>query len=300
MSSCILFSGQGAQQVGMGKTLYDNEPEVRNYWDAANRVLGFDLKQLVFEGPEEMLTQTKICQPALYVHGWSVYQLLKKMGKLNDLTVAMGLSLGELTAHAAAGTYDFESGLKIVAKRGALMQEACEKTQGSMVSIIGGDLEAIKKLCKECDVDMANLNCPGQVVISGQKENIQKAIEVGQTMGFKRMIPLNVAGAYHSRLMKSAAEAFEVFLKDFEFKTPKLTVLTNVTGQAVKEPEAIKRSLVEQITSSVLWEDCVRNAAALGVKEFYECGPSNVLKGLIRRIDPNYKVQSVSEYQDLI
>lgn len=295
-----MFSGQGAQQIGMGKTLYENEPEVKGYWDTANRILGFDLKKIAFEGPEEELTRTEICQPALYVHGWSAYQILRKTGKLKNLKAAIGLSLGELTAHVAAGTYDFESGLKIVAKRGALMQEACEKTEGGMVSIIGGSLEDVKKLCKEWDVDVANLNCPGQVVISGERERIQKVVEMGQGMGFKRLIPLKVAGAYHSRLMRSAAEAFQSFLRDFEFKTPQVAVFSNATGQSVKDPEGIKRSLMEQITSSVLWEDCVKNVTALGVKEYYECGPGNVLKGLVRRIDPALEVHSVSEYADVV
>lgn len=297
--TALLFSGQGAQHVGMGKSFYDNFEEVRNYWNKADEILGFSLKEIAFNGPEEKLTDTSVCQPALYVHGYSVYKILEKLGKLDELNAALGLSLGELTALAVAEVYDFETGLKIVAQRGRLMQEACTKTDGSMASLIGGTPELVKELCAKCNVDMANVNCPGQIVISGERAKIEEACKEATHMAFSRVIPLKVAGAYHSRLMKSAAEDFEKFLGGIEFKIPKLKVFTNTTGQAIEDPEAIKQALVKQVVSSVLWEDCMHNVAALGIEEYYECGPGKVLAGLARRTNKDWVVRSVSELSDL-
>jgi len=295
MAKGILFSGQGAQQVGMGHEVYEKNPIAKKLWDQANDILGFDLKQICFNGPEDQLTQTKICQPALYVHGYALYQVLK----LEDVRVASGLSLGELTAHAAAGTYDFETGLRIVAERGRLMQEACEASNGSMASVIGGKIEDIEILCERNDVQIANLNSPGQVVISGDKQKIEAAIADAANFEFKRVIPLNVAGAYHSRLMLPACKPFESFLANIEFKQPRMPVFSNTTGADISEPAKIKEALVKQIVSSVRWEECMLNAAKLGVSEFYECGPGKVLKGLAKRIDPNISVHSVNNYEDI-
>ncbi len=298
MKTALLFSGQGAQYVGMGKSLYDNYKEVRSYWDSANDILSFDLKSISFHGPEEQLTDTSICQPALYVHGFSIYKILQKANKLENLTAALGLSLGELTALAVAQVYDFQTGLRIVAERGRLMQEACKATDGSMASLIGGTQELVKELCKNCDVDMANINCPGQIVISGERFKIEEACNQAKEMAFSRVIPLKVAGAYHSRLMKSAADAFEKFLASIEFKVPQLKVFTNTTGKAIEDPTEIKKALVKQVVSSVLWEDCMVNAAKLGIEEFIECGPGKVLSGLARRINKDWVVRSVSEFSD--
>lgn len=299
MKTALLFSGQGAQHVGMGKSIYDNIEQVRPYWDQANDILGFNLQEIVFKGPEEKLTDTSICQPALYVHGYSIFKVLEGQGKLNKLTAALGLSLGELTALAAAEVFDFETGLRIVAQRGRLMQEACKATDGSMASLIGGSLELVKELCAQCDVDMANLNCPGQIVISGARDKIETACNRAKEMSFSRVIPLKVAGAYHSRLMQSAADKFEQFLSGIEFKAPKLIVFTNTTGKSIQDPLAIKEALVYQVVSPVLWETCMLNAAELGIDKFFECGPGKVLMGLARRINKDWVVGSVSEYADI-
>lgn len=299
MKTALLFSGQGAQHVGMGQTLYQNVESARTYWDRADQILGFSLKSIAFNGPEERLTDTSVCQPALYVHGYSLFKALEQMGRLGDLTAALGLSLGELTALAAAEVFDFETGLKIVAERGRLMQEACKATDGGMASLIGGTQDLVKQLCREFDIDMANVNCPGQIVISGQREKIDAACTKAKEMDFSRVIPLKVAGAYHSRLMQPAADSFQKFLANIDFKAPKISVFTNTTGKEIHQPQAIKDALVRQVVSPVLWDDCMQNSAALGIDEYFECGPGKVLTGLARRINKDWIVKPVSEYSDL-
>lgn len=283
----------------MGKSLYENADAARAVYDRANAVLPFDLKDICFNGPEAELTQTGVCQPALYVQGIAIYETLKAAGKLPEVQTALGLSLGELTAHAVAETYDFETGLRIVAERGRLMQEACEASAGGMASLIGGDVAKAEELAQEFDVDVGNLNCPGQTVLSGDKERVLAATQVAKERGFKMAVPLKVAGAYHSRLMQPAAEKFEAFLKEIPFAEPKLTVFTNVTGASVKDPQAIKDALVRQVVSSVRWTDCFSAAVALGVESFYECGPGAVLAGLAKRIDRGATVRSLNEYSEL-
>ncbi len=299
MATGLLFSGQGAQRVGMGRTFHDNSPTARAWYDEANTVLGYDLKKLCFEGPEEDLTQTRVCQPALYVHGYVAFKLLEERGGLADCQTALGLSLGELTALAAAGVFDFATGLKLVAARANLMQEACAATRGGMAALIGGDRTGVEALCRECDVDMANLNSPGQIVVSGECEKIDQVVAVARSKGFKMAVPLKVAGAYHSRLMARASAAFAEVLRPVPFQTPRWTVFTNVTGRPVRAAEEIKSALVRQIVSSVLWEDCQRAALALGITEFYECGPGAVLAGFAKRIDKAIVVKPASEWAEI-
>lgn len=299
MATGLLFSGQGAQAVGMGRSLYENNASARELFERADAVLGYALSKLCFEGPQEALTPTKVCQPALYVHGYAAFTVLRERGKLEGLKTALGLSLGELTALAAAEAFDFETGLRTVAERGRLMQEACEATEGTMASVIGGEREKVQELCEACDIDMANLNCSGQIVISGEKAKVLDAVERAKGMGFKLVKPLVVAGAYHSRLMEPARKAFEGFLQTVDIQAPKLKVFTNTTGGLVESPEAIREALTKQVVSSVLWEDCMRGAAALGVETFYECGPGAVLAGLAKRIDREIKVVSVAEDTDV-
>jgi len=298
MSQGLLFSGQGAQKVGMAKSLYDNEPAARKVFDTANETLEFDLLQACFEGPQEFLTETRVCQPALFVHGMAVHAILQERGLLTDVRCALGLSLGEITALTAAGVFDFVTGLKVVAERGRLMQLACDKTQGGMASIIGGSREDVAKLCEAFDVEMANLNCPGQIVISGEQAKIDAAVEGASGYGFRMVKPLVVAGAYHSRLMQPAADAFAEYLSGVTFNKPTMAVFTNTTGEAVSEPDAIRQALIKQVTGSVYWEDCMLNAIKLGVDEFYECGPGAVLAGLARRIDKTAKVKAIAELED--
>jgi [acyl-carrier-protein] S-malonyltransferase len=300
MSVGLLFSGQGAQQIGMGQSLYDSSDSVRSLYEKANEVLDWDLKSFSFEGPEDSLRSTKVCQPALYVHGYAVFTVLKEKGLLDNLTSACGLSLGELTAMACAGVFDFETGLRLVAERGRLMQLACDTTKGGMASIIGGEPKDVLALCEEYDIEIANLNCPGQIVVSGENEKILNAVANSAGRGFKLVKPLNVAGAYHSRLMISARDAFARYISDFNFNTPAISVYTNVTGQRLENPDAIKENLIKQIVSSVRFEECLTNAYSQNkVEQFYECGPGKVLAGLARRTDRTIKVQSLYDYQDL-
>jgi [acyl-carrier-protein] S-malonyltransferase len=299
MATGLLFSGQGAQHVGMGQSLYAASDIAKALYDEANEVLGWDLKTLCFEGPEEALTETKVCQPALYVQGYAIYSILKDMGRLGDLKAVCGLSLGELTALAAAGVYDFSTGLKLVAERGRLMQLACDSTKGGMAAVIGGTPDEVAAFCKEFDIEIANLNCPGQVVISGDHEKILAAIEASKGR-FKLCKPLNVAGAYHSRLMISARDAFAEYLKSFGFKQPEVVTYTNVTGQQVSDPEAIKAALVSQVVSSVRFEDCLRNMASENaISDFYECGPGKVLAGFAKRTDKALSVMPISEFEEI-
>lgn len=285
----------------MGQTLHANSPAARALYDEANRVLGWDLTKICFEGPENELTQTKICQPALFVHGLATLAALKEQKKLpaGEPKFALGLSLGEVTAYCAAGVFDFATGLRIVAERGRLMQLACEQTTGGMAAIIGEERAKIAELCREFDVEAANFNAPGQIIISGEKTKISTAVAAAKERGVKKVIPLNVAGAYHSRLMEPARAAFAAFLAPIAFGSPKFTVFTNTTGQAISDPAAIKAALVKQVVSSVLWEDCMRSAAAAGATEFWELGPDNTLAGLARRTEKSWNVKTFSAFADV-
>jgi [acyl-carrier-protein] S-malonyltransferase len=298
MQVALMFAGQGAQRVGMGKSLYDNAPVARALYEQANQILGWDLAKLSFEGPEEQLTQTKVCQPALFVHGYALYALLREQGKLKEPRVALGLSLGEVTALAAAEAFDFDTGLRVVAERGRLMQQACEQSAGTMASVIGEEREKVAELCREFDIEMANLNCPGQIVVSGEKEKVGAAVAAAKERGMRKVIPLNVAGAYHSRLMEPARAAFAAFLETVEIQSPRVTALTNTTGGPVATPGEIRQALAKQVVSSVLWEDCMRAAAALPVDELWELGPGGVLAGLARRTDKSWSVRSFAEFSD--
>ena len=283
----------------MGRSLYENSAAARQRFDEADQVLGWSLTKVCFEGPETDLTRTKVCQPALYVHGLALVAALQEQGKLPQIDFALGLSLGEVTACAAAGVFDFATGLKIVAERGRLMQVACEQTVGGMAAIMGEEREAVARLCAEFDIEAANFNAPGQIIVSGEKEKVAAAVSAAKERGIKKVIPLNVAGAYHSRLMQPARDAFAACLADITFSAPKFTIFTNTTGQTVRSPDDIRAALIKQVVSSVLWEDCMRNAAAAGATEFWELGPGGVLAGLARRTEKSWVVKSYAEFADL-
>jgi [acyl-carrier-protein] S-malonyltransferase len=283
----------------MGKSLAENSATAASIYARANEVLGWDLAKMCFEGPDELLVPTKVCQPALFVQGYALYSILKEQGRLPNLSTVMGLSLGEVTALTAAGVFDFDTGLRVVAERGRLMQVACEATRGGMASIIGEELSKISDLCREFDIEVANLNCPGQVVVSGEKTKVDACVSAAKERGMKKVIPLNVAGAYHSRLMEPARAEFALFLQSIPFHAPKLTVLTNVTGKVVSQPDEIRAALIQQVVSSVRWEDCMREAARLGTTEFWECGPGAVLVGLARRINRDWPAKTFNEFSDL-
>ncbi|MBE7538964.1 MAG: ACP S-malonyltransferase [Opitutaceae bacterium] len=301
MAIALLFAGQGAQKIGMGRSLYEASASARALYDEADMTLGWKLTQISFEGPEAALTETKVCQPALFVHGLALLAALREAGKVpqGEPTAALGLSLGEVTAYAAAGVFDFATGLRIVAERGRLMQAACEKTSGGMAAVIGEERTRVAELCHEFDLEAANFNAPGQIIISGEKARIEAAIAACKERGWKRVMALNVAGAYHSRLMEPARTEFAAFLEPIPFAAPKLAVYTNTTGAAIHDPSAIKAALVKQVVSSVLWEDCMRAAAASAVAQFWELGPGGVLAGLARRTDKAWQVRSFSEHSDI-
>jgi [acyl-carrier-protein] S-malonyltransferase len=298
MALALLFAGQGAQRLGMGRSLSESSEAARALYSEAGRVLGWDLAKVSFEGPDSELTLTRVCQPALFVHGLALLAALKERGHLPPIDMALGLSLGEITACAAAGVFDFPTGLRIVAERGRLMQGACDQSAGSMAAVIGESRDAVSGLCLEFGVEAANFNGPGQVIISGETPRIAAAVAAAGGRGI-RVKQLNVAGAYHSRLMEPARAAFEAFLRDIPFAAPRFRIFTNTTGRAVCDPAEIRTALVRQVVSPVLWEDCMRSAAAAGATEFWELGPGGVLAGLARRTERSWKVRSLAEYEDL-
>lgn len=284
----------------MGKSLYEQSPAAKAVYDEADRVLGWSLSKVCFEGPDAELTQTKVCQPALFVHGIAVLEALKEKGKLPEVGYALGLSLGEITAYTAAGVFDFATGLKVVAERGRLMQLACEASVGTMAAIVGQERSEIAQLCQEFDVEAANFNAPGQIIISGEKAKVEAAVAGAKAKGWKKVVPLNVAGAYHSRLMEPARVEFAKFLEGVTFNTPKYKVFTNTTGQELSQPAALREALVKQVVSSVLWEDCMRSAAAAGATEYWELGVGGVLAGLCKRIDKAMVAKSFAEAADVV
>ena len=283
----------------MGKSLYDGSPAARALYDEANRVMGWDLARISFTGPEIELTQTKVCQPALFVHGLAMLAALTERGGRPEVKFALGLSLGEVTALTASGVFDFSTGLKVVAERGRLMQQACESTVGGMAAIIGEDRVKVCALCQEFAIEAANFNAPGQIIVSGDKTKVDALVAAAKERGLKRVMALNVAGAYHSRLMEPARAAFATYLAGVTFQRPTFTVFSNTTGQIVSEPAQIRAALVKQVVSAVLWEDCMRHCAAAGATEFWECGPGAVLAGLARRTDKSWNVKSFAELADL-
>jgi [acyl-carrier-protein] S-malonyltransferase len=301
MALALIFSGQGAQKVGMGRSLSDQSPAARALYAEANAVLGWDLAKVCFDGPEAELTQTKVCQPALFVHGLALLAALRegKRVPVGEPQFALGLSLGEVTAYCAAGVFDFATGLRVVAERGRLMQQACEQTTGGMAAVIGEDRAKVQELCREFDIEAANFNAPGQIIVSGEKSKVEAMVAAAKDRGVKKVMPLNVAGAYHSRLMEPARAAFAAFLEGVTFAPPQFRVFTNTTGQAVSAPADLKAALVRQVVSSVLWEDCMRSAAAAGAAEFWELGPGGVLAGLARRTEKSWVVKSFAEFSDL-
>lgn len=291
----LLFSGQGAQHVGMGRSLADDFPEARNLFAQADEILGRPLSRIAWEGPLDDLTRTSNCQPALFVHGLAALAALQAAAASFEVEAAAGLSLGELTAHAAAGTFDFASGLRLVQTRGKLMEEACAATAGAMAAMIGGDESAVRQLAADCDVDVANINAPGQIVISGEAAKVELAVSLAREHGIRRATLLNVAGAYHSRLMNTAYLSFGDALLAAEMQLPRFTVISNVSGMSADTLPEIRRTLQEQITATVRWVDCIETLIDRGCDLFIELGPGEVLAGLVRKIRKGVEVISVGD-----
>ena len=295
----LLFAGQGAQTVGMGHDVAAQFPVAADLFRQADEILGRKLSEIAWNGPIEELTKTSNCQPALFVHGLACLAALRELAGNFPVEGAAGLSLGEMTAHAAAGTFDFASGLKLVQKRGQLMDEACVATSGAMAAMIGADENAVRALATDADVDVANINAPGQVVISGERAKVEAAISMAKEHGIRRATLLNVAGAYHSRLMETAYRKLADALADVPMKTPRFAVISNVTGGEVKSQDEIRRTLQDQVTSTVRWLDCMERLAERGCSFFIELGPGGVLAGLLRRLRKDVDVMSVSDAESV-
>ncbi len=296
--TAILFAGQGAQKVGMGKDLAEADTGAAELFAKADSILGRALSKVTFDGPEDELTRTGNCQPALYVHGLALFQMLRARLPELEFHAAAGLSLGEFTAHAAAGTFSFEDGLKLVARRGELMDGACQANPSTMAACIGGEEEKVRELAAACDVDVANLNAPGQIVLSGSKEGIAQVLEQAKDFGCRKAVELPVAGAYHSRLMQSAREGLETKLAETTMKPPQVVVVSNYTAQPVSEPAAIRQSLADQVTGSVRWSHSMELLMDEdGIERFIELGPGGVLAGLLGRIRKGTEVVSIGDLE---
>jgi [acyl-carrier-protein] S-malonyltransferase len=297
--TALLFAGQGAQAVGMGKDLAEKFPSARAWFDRANAALGYDLAAVCFTGPEPELTRTENAQPGIFLVSWIAFQLLKEQAPGLAYGATAGLSLGEFTALTAAGAMSFEDGLRVVRQRGKFMQEACDLTKGGMAAVIGLDEAPTREVCAEAGVVLANLNCPGQMVISGEAIQIARAVELAKAKGAKRAIALPVAGAYHSPLMASAGPKLQAELAKIKLSPPAVPVISNVTALAHGAPADMAARLVEQVTSSVLWEKSMRALLAQGFTRFIELGPGTALSGFLKRIDKNAQMLNVADAASL-
>ena len=290
-----VFPGQGAQFAGMGKDLYDSKPLAKELFDKANDILGYSITDIMFNGTDEQLKETKITQPAVFLH--SVISALCLGDEFTPAMVA-GHSLGEFSALVAAGALSFEDGLRLVSARAMAMQKACEVAPGTMAAIVGLDDEIVEKICQQVSttgnvVVAANYNCPGQLVISGNIDAVNQACELLKEAGAKRALPLKVGGAFHSPLMQPAKDELQTAIENTTFAEPKCPVYQNVDGQPHTAPEEIKKNLIAQLTSSVRWTSSVQNMIKDGANDFTECGPGKALQGMIGRIDKDVTAHGI-------
>jgi [acyl-carrier-protein] S-malonyltransferase len=295
MKTALLFAGQGSQIVGMGRDLCEKYDVARQLFARTTEVLGRDLQKICFEGPADVLTKTDNAQPGIFLTSLACLEVFKSLVPKLLFEATAGLSLGEFTALTATDAISFENGLRMVQMRGRFMQEACDATNGGMASILGMDELALAEICREAEVDIANLNCPGQIVISGDRDQITKAVELAKARGAKRAIPLVVAGAYHSRLMKSAQVKVADALAGLPMREPKAPVVCNVTARPATGVAEIKELLVRQVTSSVRWSESMQWLVAQGFTRFIELGPGNVLSGLMKRISKDVEMLNISD-----
>ncbi len=307
--AAFLFVGQGAQYIGMGEDLYAAFPESKAVFDKANKVLGFSLSELCFTGPAQELTQTQNCQPAILVTSIAAWEAFKKVTRpmlwhgypeSPVTSYVAGLSLGEYSALVAAGAIALEEAVYLVRKRGEFMEEEALKSPGKMASVLGLDLAIIKNICRETKAEIANINCPGQIVISGGVKEIEEAAKLAEEQGAKRVILLEVSGAFHSSFMQGAALKLAGELEKIKINTPQIPLVSNVTAKPVTKPEEIRANLIKQITASVLWEGSMKFILSKNVVTFFEFGPGRVLKGLMRRIDETAKVTNIEKKEDIL
>lgn len=289
-----VFPGQGAQFVGMGKDLYDNFPKAKELFDQANEILGFNITDIIFNGTDEDLKQTKVTQPAVFLH--SVIRAICLGDDFKPEMVA-GHSLGEFSALVAAGVLSFEDGLRLVSKRALAMQAACELQPSTMAAVLGLEDEKVVEVLKSITNEVvvaANFNCPGQLVISGSIAGVEQACEALKNAGAKRALPLKVGGAFHSPLMEPAREELAKAIEETNFSSPKCPIYQNVLAHAVTEPQEIKKNLIAQLTAPVRWTECVRAMISDGATLFTEVGPGTVLQGLVKKIDSSISAESIA------
>ena len=289
-----VFPGQGAQFVGMGKDLYDNFPKAKELFDQANEILGFNITDIIFNGTDEDLKQTKVTQPAVFLH--SVIRAICLGDDFKPEMVA-GHSLGEFSALVAAGVLSFEDGLRLVSKRALAMQAACELQPSTMAAVLGLEDEKVVEVLKSITNEVvvaANFNCPGQLVISGSIAGVEQACEALKNAGAKRALPLKVGGAFHSPLMEPAREELAKAIEETNFSSPKCPIYQNVVAHAVTEPQEIKKNLIAQLTAPVRWTECVQAMISDGATLFTEVGPGTVLQGLVKKIDSSISAESIA------
>jgi len=295
----FLFAGQGAQYVGMGKDLYDSFPESRAIFDQAEKILGFELKRRCFEGPEDLLKLTIISQPAILTVSIAALEAFKKRIEIKPAYMA-GLSLGEYTALVAAGSLSFEEGLRLVRKRAQIMEEASLKHPGKMCAILDLPFDKIKEICFKSGAEIANINAPGQIVISGEVKAVDMAKNLCLANASSRAIDLEVSGGFHSSLMSEAAGYLKVLLDNVSILPPLVPVVSNYTAEPQYEVSQIRKNLVSQIHSAVKWEESMRFMLSQGITKFFEFGPGKVLRGLMRRIEPNAQVINIGKKEDIL
>jgi [acyl-carrier-protein] S-malonyltransferase len=297
----FLFAGQGSQYIGMGKDLYEAFPASKKIFDKADEVLGFPLSRLCFTGPEEDLTKTNNSQPAILTMSIAALEAYKTVVSRSSLVVSYmaGLSLGEYSALVAAGAISFEDAVYLVRRRGEFMEEEARKRPGTMLSVIGLDPEALKDICLKAHTEIANINCPGQIVISGGTKEILEAQALAKAAGAKMAVELEVSGAFHSSFMQGAALKLAAELNKIKISPARMAIVSNVSARPVTSPQEIRQNLIQQVASSVLWEDSMKFLLAEGVTDFIEFGPGKVLRGLMRRISTEARVINIEKKEDI-